>query len=91
MSFVVFKVVGVFVLLCNGCYLTYVTRVYKGDITYDLHMTKNMKRVDLMMPKEMIKKLDKIAAIEFETRSNMVRRAVNKYLSEFDFVKVNNE
>ena len=54
-------------------------------------MTKNMERVDLMMPKEMIKKLDKIASIEFETRSNMVRRAVNKYLSEFDFVKVDKQ
>ena len=86
MSFVVFKVVGLYVLLCNGCCLTCFRILYKGDITYDLHMT-NMKRVDLMMPKEMIKKLDKIAAIEFETRSNMVRRAVNKYLSEFDFVK----
>jgi len=48
-------------------------------------------RVDLMMPKKMVKKIDKLASIEFETRSNMIRRAVNKYLSEFDFVKANKE
>ena len=46
-----------------------------------------MERVDLMMHKETIEKLDKLAKLEFETRSNIIRRAVNKYLSEFSFVK----
>ena len=44
--------------------------------------------IHIRIPKKMLDKLDKLATIEFETRSNMIRRAVNKYLSEFDFVKV---
>ena len=44
-------------------------------------------RVELRMQKAVVDKLDKLASIEFETRSNIIRRAVNKYLSEFDFVK----
>lgn len=45
-------------------------------------------RVELRMQKAVVDKLDKLASIEFETRSNLIRRAINKYLSEFDFVKV---
>lgn len=46
---------------------------------------EDTERVQIMMPKKMIEKIDKLASMEFETRSNIVRRAVNKYLSEFDF------
>lgn len=47
----------------------------------------NTKRIHILVHKENIKKLDKIAKITYETRSTIVRRAINKYLSEFDFVK----
>lgn len=42
------------------------------------------------MNKENIKKIDKIAVLTFESRSTVIRQAVNKYISEFDFVKVGN-
>lgn len=45
-------------------------------------MTNKMERVDLMMHKETIKKLDKLAESELETRSNIIRRIVNKHLNE---------
>jgi len=48
---------------------------------------EDTERVQIMMPKKMIENLDKLAVIEFETRSNLVRRAVNKYISEFNFTK----
>lgn len=50
----------------------------------------NTKRVHMLMHKENIKKLDKIADLTFESRSTVIRQAVNKYINEFDFVKVNN-
>ena len=47
----------------------------------------NTKRIHVLVHKENIKKLDKIAKLTFENRSTIIRRAINKYIGEFDFVK----
>ena len=46
------------------------------------------KRVQIMMPKILIEKIDKIAEDNDESRSSVVRRAVREYIYNH---KVNNE
>jgi len=39
----------------------------------------NMQRIDMLMPQKMIDKLDRFAENTFDTRSNIIRRAVNEF------------
>lgn len=40
--------------------------------------------INLRLPKKMLKDLDKIATIEFENRTTIIRRAINEYLKGKD-------
>ena len=41
-----------------------------------------MKRVDMMLPQVIIKKIDKIARLTYTTRSEVIRNALRDYLDK---------
>lgn len=89
MSFVVFKVVGVLVLLCKGCYLTtlnvlnwVLNKKYIMTMSIHIYMNNNMIKIDFYIPRIMNEKITKIAKLMEANRSEVIRNALRDYLDK---------
>jgi len=67
---------GIYSFLCGN--------IYKPSMTYGWHM-KSIKRVTLRMSDETMTKVNRIAEREGETRSHIMRKAINLYVFDYNW------